>query len=129
MPKVVPYIVLWSPSQRTYELYKSQGGDALNIDLESPDWFAWLDEASAFVFRGRNGTITVKKEARREVSWYAHVKNAGKLQKKLLGKTADLTLVLLEQVAGMLGAGHNASSLPEDIPAPQSHTGALLNSL
>ena len=129
MPKVAPYTVLWSPSQRTYELYERQGGDALDIDLESPDWFAWLDEVSAFVFRGRNGTITVKKETRREVCWYAYVKNDGKLQKKSVGKTDDLTLVLLEQVAGFLGAGRGSSPLPEDIPASRSQTGALLNSL
>ena len=51
------------------------------------------------------------------VYWYAYRKREGKLAKKYLGKTADLTFTRLKEVAGVLYADRATGARTND-PAP-----------
>jgi len=102
---------------------------ALDVVPGSPAWFVWLAEVSSFAFSGQAGSYTARKEAaqRGDRYWYAYLRTGQKLAKKYLGKTADLTLARLEEVAGVLLAERDtAAHIPEPAPAPPAqHETAL----
>ena len=133
MPKVAAYTLAWSPSHHTYRLFESQRNVALDVVPGSPAWFAWLVEVSSFAFAGQAGSYTVRKEAaqRGDRYWYAYLRTGQKLTKKYLGKTADLTLARLEEVAGLLHADRaTAAHTRELAPAPPAqHEVALPHAL
>jgi len=106
MPKVAAYTLAWFPSHQAYKLFESRRHVALEVVPESPAWFAWLAEVSSFAFSGQAGSYTARKEAaqRGDRYWYAYLRTGKKLAKKYLGKTADLTLAQLEEVADVLHA-------------------------
>jgi LuxR family transcriptional regulator, maltose regulon positive regulatory protein len=130
MPKVAAYTLAWSPSHHTYRLFESQRNVALDVVPGSP---AWLVEVSSFAFAGQAGSYTARKEAaqRGDRYWYAYLRIGQKLSKKYLGKTADLTLARLEEVAGVLHADRaTAASTRELAPAPPAqHEVALPHAL
>ncbi len=101
MPKTAHYILAWSPLHQTYELYESQGSRVLNIVPESSTWLVWVNQISSFAFHGRNGAYTACKELKQrgEGYWYAYARVGGKLAKRYLGRSIDLTLSRLEQAA------------------------------
>src|SRR5947209_9334441 len=105
MPKTTSTLN-WSTASQTYELSGQQSGEPLTLVLDSPAWFAWLAQQRSFAFRGQAGSYTARQEAvqRGERYWYAYLRTSQKLRKKYLGKTADLTLARLEQVARLLQA-------------------------
>jgi LuxR family maltose regulon positive regulatory protein len=119
----------WSAAQQVYELSAGKLCEQLPLTIESPAWFAWLDEVSSFAFHGQSGSYTARKETKQRgaVYWYAYRKTQGKLAKKYLGKTADLTLARLEHVAGVLHANRaTGASTREPAPAPPApHETAL----
>ena len=96
----------WSATHQVYELSAGKLCEQLHLRIEDPAWFAWLDDVSSFAFHGQSGSYTARKETKQRgaVYWYAYRKTKGKLAKKYLGKTADLTLARLEDVAGVLHA-------------------------
>lgn len=106
MPKVPRYTLAWSSARETYELSQMHDQGVLRIVPDSPAWFAWLEQVSSFAFSGKGGHYTARKEARQRGgrSWYASFATGGHLTKTYLGKTADLTLARLEQIAGALHA-------------------------
>jgi LuxR family maltose regulon positive regulatory protein len=118
MPKAA-YTLSWSAASQTYALSGPQSGEALSLIPDSPAWFAWLAEGLSFAFRGQAGSYTARLEAvqRGERYWYAYVRMGQKLRKKYLGKTADLTLARLEQVARLLQA-ERASGEPAGTALP-----------
>jgi len=83
----------WSAAHQVYELSDGKLYEQLQLTIDGPTWFAWLDEVSSFAFRGQSGSYTARKETKQRgaVYWYAYRKTQGKLAKKYLGKTADLT--------------------------------------
>jgi ATP/maltotriose-dependent transcriptional regulator MalT len=101
MPKVPMYTLAWSPVTAAYELYLTRDREALRIVPDSPTWFAWLEQVSSFAFLGKNGHCTARKEARQRGDryWSAYLAMGEHLTKKYLGKSADLTLDTLAQVA------------------------------
>src|SRR5436305_3674210 len=105
MPKAASTLT-WSTALETYELSGSERAEALSLVPDTPAWFAWLDSVSSFAFRGQAGSYTARQEAvqRGERYWYAYLRTGHKLRKKYLGKTTDLTLARLEQVARLLQA-------------------------
>src|SRR5215467_15508127 len=123
MPKVAAYTLAWSPSHHAYTLFESQRNVALDVVPGSTTWFAWLAEVSSFAFAGQAGTYTARKEAtqRGDRYWYAYLRTGQKLTKKYLGKTADLTLARLEEVAGVLQADRATAALTP--PAPSGKHG------
>ena len=102
MPKVPRYTLAWSPATAAYQLSGTRNREGLGIVPESPAWFSWLDQVSSFAFSGKSGHYTARKEAKQRGDryWYAYLATGEQLTKKYLGKTADLTLVRLEHIAG-----------------------------
>ena len=94
----------WSAVHQDYELSDTRSGVTLRMTAEDSAWFTWLEEALSFSFHGQRGSFTARKETKQrgDVYWYAYRKMKGKLAKKYLGKTADLTLAHLEAAAGAL---------------------------
>jgi hypothetical protein len=135
MPKVAGYRLAWSVKDQTYQLQETRDHTRLHIVPESPAWFAWLHQVSSFAFWGKGGHYTARKEKRQrgEAYWYAYVGAGKKLAKKYLGKTADVTLARLEQVAAELQAAaagaenmlHDAPSVPEAMMVKASPVVAL----
>src|SRR5437763_1855460 len=105
MPKAA-FTLTWSAASDTYEWSAEQGFEVLSLVPDSPAWFAWLAERSSFAFHGQQGSYTARLETmqRGERYWYAYRRTGQKLRKKYLGKTADLTLARLQQVARLLQA-------------------------
>ena len=111
----------WSATHQVYELSAGKLCEQRHLRIEDPAWFAWLDDVSSFAFQGQSGSYTARKETKQrgDVYWYAYRKTKGTLAKKYLGKTADLTLARLEDVAGVLHADRaTAASTREPAPAP-----------
>ncbi len=120
MPHVALPTLFWSVAHQVYELSEGKLCEQLHLTSEGPAWFAWLDEVSSFAFQGQRGSYTARKETKQRgaLYWYAYHKTQGKLTKKYLGKTADLTLARLERVAGVLHADRaTAASTREAAPA------------
>ena len=105
MPKAV-FALNWSAAEETYILSGPHSSEARSITPESPAWFTWLAERSSFAFHGQAGSYSARLEAvqRGEGYWYAYLRTGQKVRKKYLGKTTDLTLARLEQVARDLDA-------------------------
>jgi LuxR family maltose regulon positive regulatory protein len=115
MTKVPAYTLAWSSAGETYELYQTRDRGVLNILPESPEWFTWLEQVSSFAFVGKSSHYTVRKEAKQRGDryWYAYFAMGEHLTKKYLGKTANLTLARMEQIAGVLDAQRaDQASLP-----------------
>ena len=81
----------------------------------SPTWFTWLATARAFRFctsktldfyRGTGPTllpISLHKESRRRGHfWYAYRRQSGRLYKRYAGRSEQLTLETLNQLANLL---------------------------
>jgi LuxR family maltose regulon positive regulatory protein len=112
----------WSAASQTYVLSGPRSGEDLSIAPDSPAWFGWLAERSSFAFHGQAGSYTARLEAvqRGERYWYAYRRTGQQLRKKYLGKTTDLTLARLEQVARVLHAERAGAVFPDTaLPAWQ----------
>src|SRR3989442_5802639 len=131
MPKAASTLT-WSAAAQTYELSVTgpERASALSMVPNTPAWFAWLAGVSSFAFRGQAGSYTARQEAvqRGARYWYAYLRTGQKLRKKYLGKTTDLTLARLEQVARLLQAERARDEPPgaalvapqESPPTPQA---------
>lgn len=126
MPKTA-YTLTWSAASQTYALSGPQSGEARSIAPDSPAWFAWLAGVSSFAFHGQAGSYTARQEAgqRGDRYWYAYRRSREQLRKKYLGKTADLTVAQLEQVAQLLHADR-ATGVPAPAMEEPPHTQAPL---
>jgi LuxR family maltose regulon positive regulatory protein len=129
MPKVAAYALGWSSSQQAYILTEGESLASLSIVLDSPAWFAWLDQVSSFAFTGKSGSYTARKETRHgDLYWYAYLRIGEKLTKKYLGKTSIMTIARLEEIAGVIRAVRSAtidtvqkkSSMPSESKASSS---------
>lgn len=78
----------------------------LTIELGSPQWFEWLESAFdsfRYVPKSNEPAYTVRKESiKGSAYWYGYRKRQGKLNKRYIGKTGDLTESRLEEVAALL---------------------------
>ena len=101
MPKAAEYRLSWSPEREVYELREHRSQRLLTVTPGGRAWFAWLDSIPSFTFQGQQGQLTVRKELRQRGDryWYAYRRVGVKMVKKYLGRTTDLTLTRLEQVA------------------------------
>jgi LuxR family maltose regulon positive regulatory protein len=123
MPKAV-FALSWSAAQESYVCVSPPSGEARPIKPESPAWFAWLAERSSFAFHGQAGSYTARLEAvqRGERYWYAYLRTGQQVRKKYLGKTADLTMARLEQVALLLHPEWAGTVLPGTaLPKRKAH--------
>src|SRR5262245_19735505 len=119
-------------------VWRAAGADN-TIVVGSPAWFAWLEGATHFAYRGPEGTFTARKEQRQRGGWYwkAYRKLAGRLHRIYLGKTNDLTHKRLAAAAAALaahadwkpGAGHAASNDNTQGTVDSGHLSASAGSL
>src|SRR6266436_6404998 len=129
MPRTAPYLLAWSNAHQSYTLSGRAKNEMLDILPESRAWFVWLDEAPSFTFQGKAGSYIARKEATRpgQGYWYAYIRTGKKLLKKYVGKTADLTLARLEDVAGALHADRATAASPlEHAPSPPAQHETVL---
>ena len=94
-------------------------GSPVQIVVDSSDWYAWLQTASIFIFRGEHGSFTAHKEraghGRGRAYWRAYRTWQGKLHRAYLGQSEELTLERLQSVAVVLASkGERDNSL--DVP-------------
>ncbi len=94
-------------------------GSAVQIMVDSSDWYAWLQTASTFTFHSEQGSFTAHKERagnrRGRAYWRAYHTVQGKLHRAYLGKSEELTLAQLKSVAVVLASkGEGDGSL--DVP-------------
>src|SRR6266567_8882311 len=84
----------------------SQNGQAVQLAVDAPDWYNWLETASTFTFHSASGAFTARKEQagnkRGGQYWRAYRKRNGKLHRAYLGKSQELTLERLKVVAAVL---------------------------
>jgi LuxR family maltose regulon positive regulatory protein len=104
MPRPAPYLLRWSSARQRYELCEGHDQALLDLEVESPAWFVWLEQVSSFAFHGRTGSYTARQESKERGGgyWYAYLREEGKVTKRYLGRSADLTLTRLEQSAQLL---------------------------
>lgn len=76
--------------------------DGKVFELDSPKGSAWLESIKSFRFEpsGDSKPYTVRKEA--SVYWYGCRKVAGKVRKKYIGKSLEVTVAKLEEIAEAL---------------------------
>src|SRR6266516_6717977 len=126
MPKAAPYRVTWDPERGAYELHDTSSQQALPIVPGSREWFDWLTSVSSFTFGDRHAQVTVRQESRSGGSayWYAYRRTGVKTTKKYLGRTSDLSLAHLEEVALQLAPPFAIRSEQEPPLLDSSHVTA-----
>lgn len=114
MPRYAHTQFRWSEQAQTYVL---SIGDQVREQALTSDW---LTRSNSFSFHSRGGmhyTVRKQKGQRGSSYWYAYRRLHGHLVKRYLGRTADLTLARLEEIAHLLeresGAFHGAFRLPQ----------------
>ena len=118
MPKPTLAQVAWNAQTSIYQVHETQEGTSLSpLDFESKAWQEWLAQRSSFAFQSKDGyRFTARKEARARGNtyWVAYRKVGGKLTHTYIGRSEDVTLACLEQVAAFLAgqASQEANSLP-----------------
>lgn len=91
--------------------------DGLAIACDSPEWFEWVESVECRSFRFSDGCApyTCRKETVKGVDyWYGYRKVDGKLRKRYMGKSADLTAQRLTRVGELLEVP-NPPKLPKII--------------
>ena len=114
MPKAADCGVIWRSERAVYDIYQDQRRHRLSFEPESQEWFDWLAACSSFTFQGKNGAMTVCQERRRRGGsyWYAYRRGAQKVVKKYLGRSRDLTVGRLEEVAQQLQQARDGEAAP-----------------
>jgi len=80
-------------------LLKTECGKVTEID--GINWYAWLTENQTFRYESNeHAQYTARKE--RSDYWYGYRKVSGKLHKRYIGKTFDMTAKRLEEIGGTL---------------------------
>ncbi|GCE29970.1 LuxR family transcriptional regulator [Dictyobacter alpinus] len=103
MPKAAPYRLSWDLKQGTYTLHNTRSQRVFPVAPDSHAWFDWLAGIPSFAFSGQHGPLTVRQETRSAgIYWYAYRRVGEKMAKRYLGRTTELTLARLEQVAAQL---------------------------
>lgn len=71
--------------------------------VDTPAWYAWIEEIGQFTFQSRYGTFSARKErlanGRGGSYWRAYRKKQGRLYRVYLGKSEQLTMARLTTVA------------------------------
>ncbi len=105
-----------TPEVRSNKLYPDGAGHSTAIaEVGSPEWFAWLEEATRFRYhstrqipvaqgyRRSMRPISVRKEKRRNgFFWCAYVRTNGQLYKRYVGRSKIVTADKLDEIATIL---------------------------
>ncbi|EFH84365.1 LuxR C-terminal-related transcriptional regulator [Ktedonobacter racemifer] len=102
MPRRAQYTISWLAELNAYSFIGPAGETASS--LQGEEWLQWLGEHTAFAFHGRNGQLNLLKERRRsgEGYWYAYQRQETGMVKRYLGRSEQLNLERLEEVATLL---------------------------
>jgi len=131
MPKPLLHALVWSHEHQLYQLYSHGQPEQWFPPGDEPAFSRWLDEHSAFAFLGQAGRISVLKEARRGGTgyWYAYRTHHRHTRKRYLGRTVQVTLARLEEVARVLTSEFSPLPLAQAKTSPSSEqSGSLLSS-
>ena len=104
MPRVPLHALTWSREQNLYELYTQGQLQQRFRPAEEAAWLAWLGSVSSFAFHSPGGSLNVYLERRPRggVYWYAYHTSQGRTRKRYLGRTENLSLAHLEEIAQTL---------------------------
>src|SRR5260370_16149521 len=93
-----------TPHVRSEPLLWREDEASQAIRIGSPAWYTWLTGATGFSFESSEGTFTARKERvqRGGEYWKAYRRSRGKLLHSYLGKSEDLTITRLTEVARIL---------------------------
>ncbi|WP_165423598.1 LuxR C-terminal-related transcriptional regulator [Ktedonosporobacter rubrisoli] len=102
-----------------HSLTYQEDAQEITISLDSPDWYAWLEQAHSFSFRGSEGSFTAHKarasNRRGGWYWYAYRRRHGQLLRAYLGSSSALTLERLRAAARQLAdSAAEAKAEPPD---------------
>src|SRR5947209_11409979 len=131
MPRPLLHALIWSHEQKHYQLYSHGRPEQCFSPADGLAFSRWLDDHTAFAFVGQAGRISVLKEARRGGTgyWYAYRTHHRHTRKRYLGRTAQVTLARLEEVARVLTSEFSPPPLAQAKTSPSSEqSGALLSS-
>ncbi len=124
MPKAAQHLLRWSAEQQIYILSEQEQADQALLQGEGTWWLEWLATHTSFSFRGKHGHLNLQKEVRPrggEGYWYAYRRQGKHTVKKYVGRTTDLVMARLEEIA--LAFIHQADQLPT---AARPHQGTAL---
>src|SRR5437879_986516 len=99
MPRYANHQIRWSEQAQNYIL--SIGDQASEQALTSD----WLEQIASFSFHSHSGmhyTVRKQRVQRGNSYWYGYRRLQGRIVKRYLGRTADLTLARLEEIARLL---------------------------
>jgi hypothetical protein len=131
MPRSAAHALAWCPDTSTYQVRDPEHartlaaifGDTFTLTPGSQEWFDWLATLPSFAFTGKEGRFTARRETKQcgESYWVAYQRVGGKLRKKYLGGTGELTAEKLEEAAKSINVhacAHPATLSSEPVPAP-----------
>ena len=105
MAKTRQAVLIWSQEDQQYLWRDKHYTDTIYLREEPETWLQRLAAYTSFSFQGREGHLTLLKEARprgEDGYWYAYRRQGKRTAKKYAGRTADLTAARLEQIARVL---------------------------
>lgn len=116
MPKIVAQAIVWLAEKDQYVSYESGSADSRPAPNEKGQWLAWLAGRSSFSFQGQQGHLTLRKEsrARREEYWYAYRCQNRRTLKRYAGRTGDLAIARLEEIASEISTAFTSAQVPRE---------------
>jgi LuxR family maltose regulon positive regulatory protein len=129
MPRRTTYLLRWLDDEQTYKLTctGTPVAEPQNVQPGNQSWLDWLENVTSFAFASRSGeNYTVRKEKmqRGGFYWYGYRSIQGKTIKRYIGRTADLSLGRLEQVAIKLKSKPQKKKGHQDGTAPVTQLSA-----
>ncbi|GHO97605.1 LuxR family transcriptional regulator [Reticulibacter mediterranei] len=117
MPRHTSSQLRWSEQAQSYNLFT---GDQANTETFSSDW---LEQTASFAFQSRWGmyyTVRKQRVQRGSSYWYAYRRLHGRIVKRYLGRTTDLTFARLEEIAHQLESLSSQSVSREEAELEQA---------
>ncbi|QBD76829.1 hypothetical protein EPA93_12770 [Ktedonosporobacter rubrisoli] len=111
MPRYAQSQLRWSEQAQSYVLASADQASSQEFNV------GWLEQIASFSFHSRDGmyyTVRKQKVQRGGSYWYAYRRLHGRIIKRYLGKTADLSLNRLEEIARLLESSSSAQQLTAD---------------
>ena len=105
MAKTRQAALIWSQEDQQYLWRDEHDTETLDVRQEPQAWQRRLAASTSFSFQGREGHLSLLKEARPHGGdgyWYAYQRQGKRTAKKYVGRTADLSAARLEQMARVL---------------------------
>ena len=97
--------LIWSQEDQQYLWRDEHDTETIDVRQEPQAWQRRLVAYTSFSFQGREGHLSLLKEARPHGGdgyWYAYRRQGKRTAKKYAGRTADLSAARLEQMARAL---------------------------